>query len=75
MPLFIMLSGAVFALKPMTSFKAVLDSKAKRLLIPYYFWAWFWCMILFSLLYKMFENAIYILELEIFCQQRSPVLL
>ena len=36
MPLFFMLSGAVFALKPLKSFECFLESKVKRLLVPYY---------------------------------------
>lgn len=40
MPLFFMLSGAVLALKPLGLFDKVVRSKIKRLLIPYFVFAW-----------------------------------
>ena len=36
MPLFFMLSGAVLALRPLGRFDAVVQSKIKRLIIPYF---------------------------------------
>ena len=40
MPLFFMLSGAVFALKPAGKISSVIKSKTKRLLIPYFVYGW-----------------------------------
>lgn len=36
MPLFFILSGAVFALSPIVSFKTLVKKKAKRLILPYF---------------------------------------
>ena len=36
MPLFFILSGAVFALSPVVSFKTLVKKKAKRLILPYF---------------------------------------
>ncbi len=41
MPLFFMLSGAVLALKPLDSFDNIVRKKARRLLVPYFLWGWF----------------------------------
>ena len=51
MPLFFMLSGAVLALRPISSFDKVLKSKVKRLLIPYFVYGW-----LFMFPVKRFGN-------------------
>lgn len=40
MPLFFMLSGAVFALKPMQSLDRIFKAKFRRLLVPYFVWGW-----------------------------------
>lgn len=40
MPLFFMLSGAVLALRPISSFDRIFKSKFKRLLFPYFVWGW-----------------------------------
>ena len=40
MPLFFMLSGAVLALRPLGRFDAVVQSKIKRLIIPYFVYGW-----------------------------------
>ena len=39
-PLFFMLSGAVLALRPLGRFDAVVQSKIKRLIIPYFVYGW-----------------------------------
>lgn len=96
MPLFFMLSGAVYCLKPVSSLDSICISKFKRLIIPFFLsgcffmipvkyfgnfyekrelgevyknflsgtesghlWfliALFWCIIVFSILYKVFER-------------------
>lgn len=40
MPLFFMLSGAVFALKPMADMDSLIKKKFHRLLIPYFVYGW-----------------------------------
>lgn len=40
MPLFFMLSGAVLALRPISTLDSIVKSKAKRLLIPYFVYGW-----------------------------------
>ena len=51
MPLFFMLSGAIFALKPIPSFRTLINKKANRLLIPYIFYG-----LLFMLPIKYFSG-------------------
>lgn len=51
MPLFFMLSGAVFAVRPIASFDKIISSKIKRLLIPYFVYGW-----LFMIPIKMMGN-------------------
>ena len=40
MPLFFVLSGAVLALRPIDKFDTIVQSKIKRLLIPYFICGW-----------------------------------
>lgn len=44
MPLFFMLSGATFALKPIGTFDNVIRNKFKRLVIPYFVFGWFFML-------------------------------
>lgn len=44
MPLFFMLSGAAFALKPIGSFDEVIRNKFRRLIIPYFVFGWFFML-------------------------------
>ena len=49
MPLFFMLSGAVFASSPVVSFKTLVKKKTKRLILPYFVYGFAFMFLIFIL--------------------------